>query len=930
MGKTQDEKIAVLSAATLSGNGGLESITENLSIRAKRVLVNLGVKDEVSLLRITRDDLKMVWSCGKKTIAEIEVLQSKLRPKNEQEIIKAQRNTLDFANAPKEVFHAVQSILGVRGLHVMEDLNVDNLGAFMMLQKGHLLKCRNCGRKTADEIIRIQTGIIDFAHDSLQNYSKFQPEQLLAAPCLFNNKSDQNESNTVEGVFVDADNPAPWLADWVRSLSRSEKQAHAFMLRKGMLGFTPMTLELVGEKVGGVSRERARQMEVALEKRASTPLQQHRLRPLIDLIATKVKLNGGMIGLNELTKDVLSKGENGKQLMFATELLSFFSTLKVWRDAGLKLRKDGLVSHEDSRSIIHQLVKIIEDVASANADERHADELWSIDRKTLKEALQKNFATKYGRSQLVNISDALLDTILKQCRKRLKAHKDRVYSISLWLLRFGNITQMMDTVLLQMGKPSHFTEVAKYMHIWRTGFSERNAHAALDRSKNTLLWDRGTFVHKDNVVIPFSLIHDIESWLLNVLKDDIPFVSVNGAFSHFRTRCERAGFPSEVALYTCLRKPAHPDLMYPRLPFVYLKKGFTQRIPVPIALEGFLRDAGGPVSPRDLKEFGIGKLFLKDFQFSQVSQRIANVIRTADWGYLHIENADLDYEFIELLIQYTKEVLSKEEHCSIAKIYHDKKVTCRSAGVDSSVMFYSVLQYFAEELFSLNGYPHIARPSIGKKMGRYSIKRRVLDFLRDAGKPCPYEILEKRFVEQLGYKEHQVYSVGLENEVCLYHSGCVIHREVLGWDDVKQRDLERLALHIYEDAAQAGIVFGRVSHLVESIELPKLPVDLYWSRVLIGDLLVKGGRFLVLGNSREAFLPKKNDQGIQTFEALVAILLNRDWSGAANLAAFESALRETGIIKRHISQTMLGSGQIVTIKNGEIFLKELLCDAKRS
>ena len=306
----------------------------------------------------------------------------------------------------------------------------------------------------------------------------------------------------MKGVSVDAYNPASWLADWVKSLARSDKQAHAFMLRKGMLGFAPMTLELVGEKVGGVSRERARQMEVALEKRASTPLQQHRLSPLIDLIATRVKLNGGMITLDELTKDVLSKGENGKQLMFATELLSFFSTLKVWRNAGLKLRKDGIVSHENSRSIIHQLLKMIEEVASANADERHADELWSIDRRKLKKVLQNNFEIKYGRSQLVNISDALLDTILKQCRKRLKAHKDRVYSISLWRLRFGNITQMLDTVLLQIGKPSHFTEVAKYMHIWHTGFSERNAHAALDRSKNTLLWDRGTFVHKDNVVIP--------------------------------------------------------------------------------------------------------------------------------------------------------------------------------------------------------------------------------------------------------------------------------------------------------------------------------------------------------------------------------------------------------------------------------------------
>ncbi len=99
---------------------------------------------------------------------------------------------------------------------------------------------------------------------------------------------------------------------------------------------------------------------------------------------------------------------------------------------------------------------------------------------------------------------------------------------------------------------------------------------------------------------------------------------------------------------------------------------------------------------------------------------------------------------------------------------------------------------------------------------------------------------------------------------------------------------------------------------------------------MIGDLITKGGRFFVLGNSREAFLPRQNDHNVHTFEDLVAKILDRDWTGAANLAEFQKALRETGIIKRRLSPGMLGSGQIVIIENGEIFLKELLCDAKKS
>lgn len=200
-------------------------------------------------------------------------------------------------------------------------------------------------------------------------------------------------------------------------------------------------------------------MEVAVEKRATTPLQQHRLRPLINAVADRVKLRGGMVRLDELTKEVLCKGENGDQLIFATELLAFFSTLQICKDAGLKFQKDGIGSHGDYRSLIHRLAKVIEEVASAASDERHADELWSIDRERLKNALQESSVTQCGTSQLGNISDVLLEAVLKQCRKQVEAHKVRAYSMILWWLRFSNITQILDTVLQQIGKPAHFTEV---------------------------------------------------------------------------------------------------------------------------------------------------------------------------------------------------------------------------------------------------------------------------------------------------------------------------------------------------------------------------------------------------------------------------------------------------------------------------------------
>jgi hypothetical protein len=648
-----------------------ESITEGLTVRAKHVLTKLGVKDTAALQQLTSNDLMRAWSCGKKTLAEIEALQSKLWPPKEEEVSQSSTAIFQFDDVPKEVFEAVLGALSVRGIHTLKDLGVNCLKAFMLLKRGQLLECRECGRKTTDEILQIQDGISEFVCDSVNKSSAFKPEQLLSAPCLVGFKTGQTNVTDSEVVFIDIENPAAWLTGWIRSLSRSKNQAQAFMLRKGMLGNHPITLELVGEQVGGVTRERVRQMERYVEKRASAALQQQRLRPLIDAAVAVVKQNG-MIELDELTKVLLCRGEDGDKLSFATELISFFSTLEVWKHSGLMLQKDGIIRSGDSLPLIHRLASVIEEVASSAADERISSDLWSINRGRLKTALMECSAATAVIPKLEDVSDSLLDALIKQSRDRIKARKDRIYSTDLWRLRFGKVMQMLDTVLRQIGKPAHFSEITKRATAWRPNLSERNVHATLDRVGNALLWDRGTFVHKDSVIIPHSLIHDVELWLLEVLKEDVPLVSIYGAFMHFHTRCEKAGFPSEVALYTCLRESAHHELEYPRLPRIYLKKRFVENIPMVVIFENFLRDAGGPVSQQEAREFIVGKIFLKDFQFYQLTQQVPNVIRTADWGYLHLDNSDLSLESLQPLLQYTQQILSKEEHCSVDKIFHSE------------------------------------------------------------------------------------------------------------------------------------------------------------------------------------------------------------------------------------------------------------------
>jgi len=418
----------------------------------------------------------------------------------------------------------------------------------------------------------------------------------------------------------------------------------------------------------------------------------------------------------------------------------------------------------------------------------------------------------------------------------------------------------------------------------------------------------------------------VENWLLGALKENIPFISITGAYQHFHNLCQRAEITSEVALYSCLRQSDHPELLYPRPPFVYLKKGDTDTIPLPVALENFIRDAGGPVSYSEVKDFWVGKVFMKVHSFHNVVQRTSNIIRTDDGGFNHIENAKLDYKLLQHLIEHTQKILEVEEQYSVVEIFMDKKEVCKSADIDTPELLYAVLRCFTKDSFILEYFPTIERRDKGNETNRPSVKRQVIDFVRDYKKPCPTALLMDHFLRELGCSEGKIYNALRDNEICKYQTGYVIHLETLEWNDRKREALENAAGHLYRDTVRAGMIYVQISQLAKSPDLPKLPAGLKWSTPLTSDLLNKGTRYLVLGNRGKAFLPRENEHNIHNFESLVGAILKLDWGGSANFSAFEKTLAKAGIIRRAFTSSMLGSKEVFVVKDGRIVLKELFVD----
>ncbi|MBU4393396.1 MAG: hypothetical protein KJ920_13265, partial [Actinobacteria bacterium] len=500
-----------------------------------------------------------------------------------------------------------------------------------------------------------------------------------------------------------------------------------------------------------------------------------------------------------------------------------------------------------------------------------------------------------------------------------------LYHIDTWKLRHGRISSVTETILKQFGRAVHFTEVfseIKKIKPDDSSIKERNVYAVLDRSTNVLLWDRGTFIHKKNAVFPYNLIRKVEEWIKEKLEQNIPFVSVHGAFKAFQNRCIQEGITSEYALYSCLKVSREQLFAFPNFPFIYLNRDEIERIPMPLIIEEFIKEAGGPVSMNEIREFAIEGINVKQFMLNHYIDRAPNIIRIKRGTYLHTDYLKIEEQKLSEIISYARSILSKENHVSVKKVFNDQKINCKLMGIHSPEALFSVLQLKASDRIHVQSYPQI-RLMGGNDTERRGIFKEISLYISNKKAPCSIQELYEHYVEHLGYNEQTIYWATYGDDIYHYLRGCVIHKDTIDWTEEKQEQIESVARDIYKQSVKAGSCYGLIDTLIESDALPQLGNDVYWTQLLISDLLKCQNNFIVIGSQKNVFLPLPNEFGIQTFEDFLYEILKRDYNGAINLEILNEELADSGIIAKGVTKNMLDKSTKVTIVGHEIMLTEL-------
>lgn len=599
----------------------------------------------------------------------------------------------------------------------------------------------------------------------------------------------------------------------------------------------------------------------------------------------------------------------------------------------LKLREDltidkqtGIVTDPKSPCLHCQsVVRALDQLFAEDKDERTVEEIADdlvLSCHLVPECQERishlGFSEGFVRTIASEASDVIVDSGVIYCKDT-------------WGSRRGSRTQIAESVVKEAARPMHWKDIyyeIKRLHPNDKRVTEHNVARWLASSANLLLWDRGTYIHRDWVTIPRSLVTQVECWLAARLDTGLPFVSVAGPWTVFEESLTDAGIPSESALYSCLRELGHPKLAYPRYPYVVSSDAECERLPVSIALEQYILDAGGLTTFQEIKAYAVEELCIAEQLFPIHLYNVPNVIRAGKGHYVHFQNLTLDHARLGAVLSHASGLLAAEGHVSVEKVYSDRQISCKTMGIDSAEMLYAVLQAHADEDMQLPGYPQIVSADYRNGGGgSRGILNEVADYIALRESPCSFDELEQHFAEELGYNIGTVYNVIIRDCVVRYSRGSLIHLDTLEWTEDKQRAIEDEARAVIDQAHRAGRCYGLISSLLEYGRLPRLNSGVVWTQTLLAELLARSDDFRVLGSARNALVALPNKVGVETFEDLVCELLRTRYGGACDLESFEEDVRNAGIVQKRVTPGMLGDQERVVIAGHLIMLRELHVDA---
>jgi hypothetical protein len=430
-----------------------------------------------------------------------------------------------------------------------------------------------------------------------------------------------------------------------------------------------------------------------------------------------------------------------------------------------------------------------------------------------------------------------------------------------------------------------------------TFLSDRDLTAIFSRDEFShigYLWGRGKYIHHSFVKVPFALLNEIVEKIKLVLEDQI-LVSVGKIFHFYQDQLHNSHIPNEYALYELLRTHAGDEELefpkYPRITKSGEKLGENADL-----IKNYIRQRGKPVPTSELRKQFVErhgwKYFTLDWNLSTSNEFIQYDfgVNTLLEFYNHISKEDL-----QPVVRSIERSLRSNPAIQVRGAFFEHESYCKSIGIETNVLLYSLLRDRYQDEFLFPRYPHITRADVNT--GNLSMKNLIENYILDQGCEVPREEVYTWVTEEVGGRVNTLDTVLLISDDIFYYSrgqfGEYIHRDIIGWNEEKQEQLRAFTSKMLKDEIErTNKPFLLVDKCLQEDKLPTLEIDLPWTVDLLIDCLRRDPLFIQLGSYDRIILFAENEEHIHSNADFVAFVLKKDLNGAAKLSDVKEQLKK--------------------------------------
>ena len=423
----------------------------------------------------------------------------------------------------------------------------------------------------------------------------------------------------------------------------------------------PKTLEEVGE-IFGVTRERIRQIESKSLGKIKKFLSSSGYLDVVNSMTTQLLDNVGSVykirnieGMKNYLKLINKIG--GFNFIIDEEF--FWVSLKEnWQD---EIRERLFNTLERDNKFIGAISLFKDYFCEILKEYLNVDTEFQIENFN---SIVEDFMQDFTHNYLIRVDN---EENFKVARNKIRSNSDKITTdnrneeiIALFEIMYPNGVHLpidKDALLKANLKP--LLDSIPYKMSIRT-----LSDGVLKNAPNVILWDKGLYIHVNNINIKWSVVDDVINEILSEFDRGLGHFSIKKIYDKRTEEMQFAGIPNPDALIGLITYKNNPRIGHRKLEVFDTFDDIPDDLSKTEIIENYLKDKGDWVSVRDMQKYFCDEVGWEDYQIEQYVGNSVYAKKDTKLGFIHLKSliAKLNkpklQELLELL--YNQTDFSKE------------------------------------------------------------------------------------------------------------------------------------------------------------------------------------------------------------------------------------------------------------------------------